>query len=463
MSKLDCPVHKVLPYPTVRNVGFNGLVRVALSGLGLVRKALPDVIDTLMEGDLGVGDYPGLFRAKIGRILTHPNLVRMILENAKQFQRNTPADRKLALVIGGPFTEQPDSEAARKSRRLAFSSLDLRDPLFQELIDLQATRLVESLLAAGQDPVNVAELSGTMAYNVIAKRVLGDTSQSTTKLEPLWAKLNRVITPWIMNPSASDKVLPDNVGEVVDDIEELLKGPLAHARKESAGMPTKSALRKLVDAGYEDDYIQRYLRGMLFAGHITTAIAITWLLYNVAGDPAIKTKIYQELSGLASLPVSINDFRKLVPYTYAAMCESLRLYPVVPLVGRGITISADEVIANVVFRPGDMVQGWLSLLHRNPSIWGSDVDSFVPDRFMEELSEVQEAAYMPFGHGPTQCVGKVLALTEMLAVLRRLARSEVSLERTGVVKVDTRPSLVMGPEANKCMMRVTKYYPVSLQ
>jgi cytochrome P450 len=457
MSKIECPIHKVLPCPTIRDVGITGLVRVGLSGLGLVRKALPDVIDALMKGDLGVGDYPGFLRKKIGRILTHPNLVQMILENAKQFKRNTPADRKLALVIGGPFTEQPDSEAARKSRRLAFSSLDLRDPVFQKLIDLQAAHFVDALLAAGQDPINVAELSGTMAYQVIAKRMLGDTSESTTQLEPLWARLNTVITPWIMNPSASDEVLPDNVADVVDEIEDILAAPIAQAREEHGGIPTKSALKKLVDAGCDDNYVQRYLRGMLFAGHITTATAITWLLYNIDGDPAIKAKIYQELSGLKSLPVSVSDFKKLIPYTYAAMCESLRLYPVVPLVGRGIAISADEVIAGVVFRPGDMVQGWLSSLHRNPSIWGSDVDKFIPDRFMEDLSEVQEAAYMPFGYGPTQCVGKVLALTEMLAVLRKLAQSNVSLERTCIVKVDTKPSLVMLPEANRCMMKVAQY------
>jgi cytochrome P450/NADPH-cytochrome P450 reductase len=106
-----------------------------------------------------------------------------------------------------------------------------------------------------------------------------------------------------------------------------------------------------------------------------------------------------------------------------------------------------------------MVQGWLSSLHRNPSIWGSDVDKFIPDRFMEDLSAVQEAAYMPFGLWvPTQCVGKVLALTEMVAVLRKLVQSNLSLERTGVVKVDTKPSLVMGPEGNRCIMTVTNYY-----
>jgi len=59
-------------------------------------------------------------------------------------------------------------------------------------------------------------------------------------------------------------------------------------------------------------------------------------------------------------------------------------------------------------------------LHRNPDVFGLDVESFNPDRWAKISPSAWE--YMPFGGGQRACAGQNNALNEASYVLWRIAR-----------------------------------------
>ena len=69
-------------------------------------------------------------------------------------------------------------------------------------------------------------------------------------------------------------------------------------------------------------------------------------------------------------------------------------------------------------RKGDWVIVPLPLLHRDPSAWGPDADTFDPDRFEPAAVKKRPAqCYKPFGTGERACIGRQFALHEAVLAL----------------------------------------------
>ena len=65
-------------------------------------------------------------------------------------------------------------------------------------------------------------------------------------------------------------------------------------------------------------------------------------------------------------------------------------------------------------------------LHRDPSVFGEDVEAFRPDRWTSLHPRAGE--YFPFGQGPRQCLGQQKAQVEASFILVKLARAFERLE-----------------------------------
>lgn len=97
--------------------------------------------------------------------------------------------------------------------------------------------------------------------------------------------------------------------------------------------------------------------------------------------------------------------------------ESLRLYPPAAFVSR--EAYGDIKIGNLMVPKGVCVWTLVPRLHRDPDIWGPDVDEFKPERFSDGVSKACKFphAYVPFGVGNRLCLGKNFALVELKVVL----------------------------------------------
>ena len=78
---------------------------------------------------------------------------------------------------------------------------------------------------------------------------------------------------------------------------------------------------------------------------------------------------------------------------------------------------------------GTMVAAGAFALHRNPEVFGPNVDVFNPDRWDDVHPKRFE--YMPFGGGPRICPGRDIAKTEAMYFLCRMAQEFETIKGFG--------------------------------
>jgi len=160
---------------------------------------------------------------------------------------------------------------------------------------------------------------------------------------------------------------------------------------------------------------------LLIAGHETVASALTWAWHLLVDHPEAYGRLLAEVDALDGDP-GFEDLPRL-PFTRAVLDEALRLYPPAWILTR--KAAADDLLGGYRVPSGSLVLVSTWTLHRDPALWPQP-DEFRPGRWLAEGGERGPRwAYLPFGAGPRQCIGKDFALVEatlMLAVLARRVR-----------------------------------------
>ncbi|RYC62500.1 hypothetical protein CHU98_g3725 [Xylaria longipes] len=138
-----------------------------------------------------------------------------------------------------------------------------------------------------------------------------------------------------------------------------------------------------------DSLTTREIIGALMAGHDVLAVTIRAVLYYVARNPIVEEKLRAELSVLGPNTPSFSEISKL-PYLIsdAVIHESLRIHGNLGLVNERVTPPEGAIIDGYRI-PGGTIVGinpWV--IHRNSSIFGEDVDTFRPERWLDEPEDV---------------------------------------------------------------------------
>ena len=158
----------------------------------------------------------------------------------------------------------------------------------------------------------------------------------------------------------------------------------------------------------------------IFAGHETTANALTWTFYLLSQAREDDARLARECAGiLKGNSASAEDTASLV-FTRAVIEEAMRLYPPAPLLSRD-SIGPDK-IGPVEIEPDTSVLIAPWLLHRHQKLWDAP-DYFLPERFLPGAREkIHRFAYLPFGAGPRICIGAAFAVTEAILILATIAQ-----------------------------------------
>lgn len=110
-----------------------------------------------------------------------------------------------------------------------------------------------------------------------------------------------------------------------------------------------------------------------------------------------------------------------IVYLHAALCESLRLYPLVPFVQREC-LQHDTLPSGHRVKPKAKVMISAYAMARMKWIWGEDCHEFKPEMWINfdkgEIKMRHEPSnkYFTFSSGPRVCPGKEMAFTIMKAV-----------------------------------------------
>jgi cytochrome P450 len=227
-------------------------------------------------------------------------------------------------------------------------------------------------------------------------------------------------------------------------VDALLYAEIA-ARRRTAVAGRADVLSLLTQATYddgvplEDPALRDELMTMLLAGHETTATALAWAVGHVLADPRVRDRLLDELREAGAPRLDPHVVTRLV-YLDAVCRETLRLTPIVPLVGRRLT--RPMTIGGVDLPAGVVAAPCIYLAHRRADRW-PEPGRFRPERFLESKPTPWE--FLPFGGGARRCLGMAFALVEMKIVLAEvLARVELRAAPAYRVRV-VRRSITLAP------------------
>jgi cytochrome P450 len=197
------------------------------------------------------------------------------------------------------------------------------------------------------------------------------------------------------------------------------------ARVAAGGMLPDDLVTRLMQARdpetgapLSDTVIHDNLVTFIGAGHETTANALSWTLFLLSEFPSADAVVAAEAASLGAAP-NAGDLDRLTG-TRMILEESMRLYPPVPFLSRGV-VGRDR-IADVEVTPAMriIIAPWV--LHRHRRLW-VEPDLFMPERFApDNRAKISRFAYLPFGAGARICVGAAFAMQEMLLTLAMIAR-----------------------------------------
>ncbi|CAG2109522.1 unnamed protein product, partial [Medioppia subpectinata] len=165
---------------------------------------------------------------------------------------------------------------------------------------------------------------------------------------------------------------------------------------------------------------------VLLAGYETTASTLSFCSYELALNPDVQQKLYEEVMTLMDTNGEI-DYEVLIklPFLDAVIAETLRLHT--PLVKIGRIAAKDYRLGNtgITVYKGQALEIPVYAIHHSKEYY-PNAEMFIPDRFLpENRHQIIPYTYLPFGSGPRNCIGMRFALMEVKLVLDDLGEVAV--------------------------------------
>ncbi|XP_057761093.1 cytokinin hydroxylase [Arachis stenosperma] len=228
---------------------------------------------------------------------------------------------------------------------------------------------------------------------------------NTKKTLEAW-KLGKEIDKLLLHVITNRK----NSSNKEKDKKEDLLGLLLEANRKVDGKLGKTlSTRQLVDE----------CKTFFFAGHETTALAISWTLFLLAVHEDWQIQLRDEIREVVgdNREIDTNALSGLKKMKWV-MNEAVRLYPPAPNVQRQVR---EDIKVDNNFTVPSGTNIWIDVvgMHHDPTLWGDDVNEFRPERFMDDVNGGcnHKMGYLPFGFGGRMCVGRSLSFMEYKIVL----------------------------------------------
>lgn len=187
---------------------------------------------------------------------------------------------------------------------------------------------------------------------------------------------------------------------------------------------------------------------MLFAGHETTALAMTYALHQIGTHREVAERFYTEIDSVLDEEITLAELQEL-EYLEQIINESLRLYPPIHAIPRVTTRRVDIGDYTLPADAEVLLSVWS--LHRDERFY-NDPLSFDPDRWDETTPRTQGYSFVPFGGGPRICIGRHFARLEMKAVLATIGqkfRLDAEDEISVTPRMTTQPDGAVPIEVHK--------------
>jgi cytochrome P450 len=398
-------------------------------------------------------------RLRFGPIEAHqlknPEHIGLVLADPRTFNKQIPTYHRMRQLLGDGLITS-DGAFWLKQRRIA-------QPAFhRERVAGFATVMVRAAeetaarwrALASDEPIDVAVELTALTLRVVCETLLGgdapeearEVATGFTEINQLLMRRLSTVVPWpLWVPVAENRRFRSALARLDGAVYRII----ARRRAEPARLAERpDLLSMLMNAreeadgdGMSDTQLRDEVITILLAGHETTAVALSWALYLVARHPTVEARLRAELAAsLGGRAPGFADLERL-RYTRMVIEETMRLYPPVWIVGRGV--SRDVHVDGYRLRRGTGVIFSPWIVHRSPSLW-DEPDAFRPERFGEGGGPPHKHAYFPFLAGPRQCIGNGFAMMEAQLVLATLVQ-QLRFTAASDRPVEPEPLLTLRP------------------
>nr|AQY76210.1 cytochrome P450 [Thapsia garganica] len=195
------------------------------------------------------------------------------------------------------------------------------------------------------------------------------------------------------------------------------------------------------------DNIKAILMNIFVAGTETTAGTTIWTMASLIKNPRAMKKVQEEVRKLMNGKDKIDEEdleNTELPYLEAVIKESLRLYPIVPLLIPRESI-VDCELEGYKIKAKTIVYVNALAIGRDPQVW-ENAEEFYPERFLDSEIDFkgQDFEFIPFGAGRRICAGMYMGTTTLKLILSNLLYSFDWELPAGMVKEDVDTQVLPG-------------------
>ena len=439
-SATETPPEYTREPPTHDGLPVIGNTHQLVSQQGGLFEAAAEHGDVVRLQLLGMGDL---------YLVSSPALVEeLLVDPDNQFQKATQSKEDLQSLIGEGLILSDGELWERQRERIEPAFYMDRIKGYTETMTAEIERAAADW--ADEPTVDIEAEMKALTLRILVTSMFGSEinyedrgiRETVTQLqepgEPAKQPIARMIPQWVPIPmwrrykqgidemeSVIETFIEARRGEV-DEHDDLLSMLLAGTDEEGEEMSEK--------------LVRDELMTFLFAGHETTATALTFSWFLLAQHPDVERRLTEELDTvLDGRQPTFEDLPQL-EYTEKVLKEAMRIYPPVPTVPREPTEAT--TLGGYRIPAGATVGASQWVIHRDERFW-DDPQAFCPKRFDSE-SDRPDFAYFPFGGGPRRCIGQQFAMVEAKLILARLAQ-QYTVELVSDPDVDLSVSITTRP------------------
>ena len=366
-------------------------------------------------------------------LLTHPDHIEQVLvTDAPRFVKGDMVQQQAGSAFGEGMllAEGDDWRRQRTTAQPAF---------YRERIESYAPTMVSHTEAVVEkwdesEPVEIHDAMTELTLSVLGNALFGiDIRQRsspvraaamTTRKRFDTTRLGAYLPEWLPTP------VNQQYKRSLNGLREFIEVLVAERRaSDEMGEDLLSILVAASEAnGMDDVTLRDNMATFLFAGHETTALALTYTWFLLGHHPDAQTRLHDELDEvLGDEPPTTADLSKL-EYTKWIIEEALRLYPPVWTTFREPV--EDVEVGGYTIPKGSVVSMPQWIVHHDERWYDEPLD-FRPERWADKSGDTSrdrpEYAHYPFGGGPRHCIGMRFARMEAQLIVATIA-SEFAVE-----------------------------------
>ncbi|KAI4140953.1 MAG: hypothetical protein LQ341_003649 [Variospora aurantia] len=215
-------------------------------------------------------------------------------------------------------------------------------------------------------------------------------------------------------------------------------------------------------------HIASELHDHVIAGMDTSAVTLTYLLWEMSRNPDVQHELRQELRTLSPTLVMANapampPARSVdaLPLLHSIVMETLRQHSAIPGSQPRLTPSTPTSLAGSPPLPGGIrVSAQPYSLHRNEQVFGK-TEVWNPKRWFHASAKDREEMmrwFWAFGSGGRMCIGSNFAMQELKYVTAAIYSNFTTaiIDDTGIEQVD---GYMSGPKGGQLQLQFTRLEP----